>query len=336
MNKLFLVLFFFIGFCGYSQKDSIKFKNNDVLVGEIKTLLNGVLTMKTSYSDKDFKIEFKEVSEIYLNQTFLILLLSGEHYLGTAKTTKTNILEIRDTKGFVFETNLENLSQVKESGTKFWSRFKGNVDLGFNLTKANNAVQFNLNSVLMYVGKKWNFNASYGNTINNQDKVDMTKRVQADLDAQRLFINDFFGIAQVSFLSNTEQALKGRTTGLLGVGKYIVRTNKLYLGLRTGLNYNIETYFDPTLDKNSMEVNLGTGLNMFDFNDFNLSTDIIGYYGLTESDRFRVDYSINLKYDMPWDFYIKFDFSLNYDNQPADTGSEFDYVFNSGFGWELK
>jgi hypothetical protein len=39
---------------------------------------------------------------------------------------------------------------------------------------------------------------------------------------------------------------------------------------------------------------------------------------------------------MPWDFYIKFDFSLNYDNQPADTGSEFDYVFNSGFGWELK
>ena len=188
----------------------------------------------------------------------------------------------------------------------------------------------------MYVGKKWNFNASYGNTINNQDKVDMTKRVQADLDAQRLFVNDFFGIAQVSFLSNTEQALKGRTTGLLGVGKYIVRTNKLYLGLRTGLNYNIETYFDPTLDKNSMEVNLGTGLNMFDFNDFNLSTDIIGYYGLTESDRFRVDYSINLKYDMPWDFYIKFDFSLNYDNQPADTGSEFDYVFNSGFGWELK
>ena len=141
---------------------------------------------------------------------------------------------------------------------------------------------------------------------------------------------------KVPFLSNTEQALKGRTTSLLGIGKYIVRTNKLYLGLRTGLNYNIETYFDPTVDKNSTEVNLGAGLNMFDFNDFYLSTDVIGYYSLTESDRFRFDYNINLKYDMPWDFYIKFDFSLNYDNQPADTGSEFDYVFNSGFGWELK
>lgn len=40
MNKLFLILFFFMGFCGFSQKDSIKFKNNDVLVGEIKTLFN--------------------------------------------------------------------------------------------------------------------------------------------------------------------------------------------------------------------------------------------------------------------------------------------------------
>ena len=173
MTKPLLIVFFLIGFCSFSQNDSIKFKNNDVLVGEVKTLLNGTLTMKTSYSDKDFKIEFKEVSEIYLNQTFVILLLNGEHYLGTAKTTKANILEIRDTKGFVFETNLENLSQVKESGTKFWSRFKGNIDLGFNLAKANNAVQFNLNSALMYVGKKWNFNASYGNTINNQDEVDI-------------------------------------------------------------------------------------------------------------------------------------------------------------------
>ena len=35
----------------------------------------------------------------------------------------------------------------------------------------------------MYVGKKWNFNASYGNTINNQDEVDITKRIQGDLDA---------------------------------------------------------------------------------------------------------------------------------------------------------
>ena len=38
-----------------AQKDSIKLRNNDLLVGEIKTLTKSVLTFKTSYSDKDFK-----------------------------------------------------------------------------------------------------------------------------------------------------------------------------------------------------------------------------------------------------------------------------------------
>lgn len=336
MNKFLLLIFLFIGFCGFSQKDSITLKNNDVLVGEVKTLLNGVLTMKTSYSDKDFKIEYKEVTEIYLNQTFLILLTNGGHYLGTAKTTKPEIIKIKDNNGLTFETNIESLSQLKESGEKFWSRFKGNIDLGFNLTKANNAVQFNVNSNLNYVGKKWNFNASYSNTINDQDIVDKTKRVEWDLDAQRFLFKDYFGIAQVSFLSNTEQELKGRTTGLLDLGKYLVNSHRLYLGIMTGFNYNNETYFDSTLDKNSGEINLGVNFNMFEFGDFNMNTDIIGYYGLTEQGRFRFDYSITLKYDMPWDFYIKFDFSLNYDNQPAAIGNEFDYVFNSGFGWELK
>lgn len=318
------------------KKDSIKFKNDNVLVGEIKSLINGVITMKTSFSDKDFKIEYKEVEEIYLNQTFLINLANGGHYLGTARTTNPGIAEITDDKNLVFETKIENITMFKESGTNFWSRFKGNIDLGFNFTKSNNAVQFNVNSDLKYVGKRWNFNASYSNTINDQDDVDQTKRIEWDLDAQRFLVKDYYGIAQISFLSNTEQALKGRTTTLLGVGKYVFNTNRLYLGLRTGLNYNIETYFDESLDKNSMDVNLSTGFNMFDFNDFNLDTTITGYYSLTESNRFRFDYGITLKYDMPWDFYIKFDFSLNYDNQPADTGSEFDYNFTSGFGWELK
>ena len=51
-----------------------------------------------------------------------------------------------------------------------------------------------------------------------------------------------------------------------------MRTNKLYLGLRTGLNYNIETYFDPTLDKNSMEVNLETGVSRQLNDDYNKDT----------------------------------------------------------------
>ena len=47
-------------------------KNGDVLVGEVKELLTGVLIMKTDYSDKDFAIEWVKVAEIHTKNTYVI------------------------------------------------------------------------------------------------------------------------------------------------------------------------------------------------------------------------------------------------------------------------
>jgi hypothetical protein len=76
---------------------------------------------------------------------------------------------------------------------------------------------------------------------------------------------------------------------------------------------------------------LGSTFNMYDFKDFNLNTGLKLYAGLSEKGRIRTDYDITLKYDLPWDFYIKTEFTVNYDNQPAVSGNELDYIFTSGF-----
>lgn len=356
MKKLLLLFFIFNSFCAFSQKDSlkvnkkdsarvkrknivindsIKFKNNNVLIGEIKTLINGVLTMKTHYSDKDFKIEYKEVKEIYLDQIFLINLVNGSHYLGKVKTISEGKVEIISQE-MTFETKIENVIQLKASGNNFFSRFTGEIDLAFNLTKANNFSQFTLSGKLRYVGELWNFSTAYSSLLSNQDNVDEIKRVEWSIDATRFLFTEYFGITQVSFLSNTEQALEGRTTVLLGVGKDMIRSPRLYLRTSLGVNYNVETYLDESLNKNSTEANISTEFNMYEFGDFRLITNLSLYPSLSESKRFRTDYSIDLKYDLPLDFYIKFDFTLNYDNQPAIEGNDFDYIFNSGVGWELK
>jgi hypothetical protein len=74
---------------------------------------------------------------------------------------------------------------------------------------------------------------------------------------------------------------------------------------------------------------------MFDFNDFDLNTGIKFYPSLSEKGRIRTDYDLTLKYDLPLDFYVKLGFTLNFDNQPAIEGNDFDYIFTSGFGWEF-
>ena len=75
---------------------------------------------------------------------------------------------------------------------------------------------------------------------------------------------------------------------------------------------------------------------MFDYKDFDLKTTIKFYYSLSEKGRFRTDYDLNLKYDMPLNFYIKLGFTLNYDNQSAISGSDFDYILSSGLGWKFN
>jgi len=335
MHKILIFVLFLFGFSGFAQKDSLKLKNNDIIVGELKSLVNGVVIIETPYSDKDFRIEYVNVKEIYLDQTFLINLVNKSHYLGTVKTVNPDTVEIIS-EGMTFQTKKENVIQLKAIDIKFWNRFTGNIDVGFNLTKANNFSQLTLSSGLKYESEFWNFSGSYNTLLSNQDNVEEIKRVEWRIDAQRYIAKEWFAILDVSFLSNTEQALKGRTNTLGAIGKYLIRTNRLYLGARIGVNYNIETYFDETLNKNSTEANIAADLNMFEFGDFNMRTNVIFYPSLSESGRFRTDYNLDLKYDLPLDFYIKFDFTLNYDNQPAIEGNDFDYIFNSGFGWELK
>jgi hypothetical protein len=60
----------------------------------------------------------------------------------------------------------------------------------------------------------------------------------------------------------------------------------------------------------------------------------MGYKGFTDNGRYRADTNLDVKYDLPFDLFIRLGFSLNYDNEPAVNASETDYVLRTGIGWE--
>ncbi len=148
----------------------------------------------------------------------------------------------------------------------------------------------------------------------------------------RILPRKWYLLGEVSFLANTEQALDSRISPSIGLGKFLISTNKLYLGLSLGYAYNIENYVDASLDKTSSEIFLFSEFNMFDYEDIDLKTGIKLYPSLSENGRFRTDFDLTLKYDLLLDFYIKLGFALNFDNQPAIEGNDFDYIFNTGLG----
>ena len=317
-----------------AQIDSIMFTSGDFIVGEVKTMQKGILQVETDYSDSDFKIEWSKVSGIRTQSQFMITLSNGEQHYGrlqSASDSTINILEgIMDT---VHVSNME-IVYLNAYNDKFSDRLSASISLGFDMTKAQNLRTLTTRSSLGYVADKWTLGATYNTLISTQDKVEDIKRTDGDLTFRYVLPYRLYAITTLAGLANTEQKLDLRINAQLGLGIFLVQTNRLYWGGKVGFNRNIENYSNETEDRSSWEGYLGTEVNLFDTGDIDVYFLFMAYPSITEPGRFRSDSKIDFKYELPLDFFIKVGLSLNYDNRPANDASETDYVFQAGFGWE--
>jgi len=327
------ILFPFFGL--FAQKDTLLFKNSNVMIGEVKSMSNNVLVAETKYSDQDFKIEFDKVERLILVNKYSIHLADGHTYYGTLYSKEPN--EVTITYGDTIQVvRLNQIVHLNKIDTGFWKHFTGSFDFGYNFAKTNNSQQLTFALKLDYIGEKWIHSIKYDELNTVQDNVDDIERIDWYLDTKKYFKNNWFYNSKLAFLSNTSQSIKARINPSLGMGNYLIRNNKLFFVLGGGLTYNIEKYFDSSTDKNSLELVAVTQLNMFNFKDININSTILLFPSLSEKGRFRTDIDFSLKYDLPLDFYIKTALSANYDNQPSANTIKLDYVFSTGFGWQLK
>ena len=307
-----------------------------MLIGKVESFNVGVLVFSTSYSDKDFQIEFNHITDIYIHKKCIVTLTKGRRRYGNVRTLKSGTVTVSTTKQIVETFKISEIISFQEVSDDRRKRFSASIDFGFDFTKAQGKKQRTVNATLAYVGALWVTNGSLNILNSEQDDVVAIKRTDAKSDVRRLISKTWYLIGELTYLANTEQALEGRYTPNIGFGKLLVSTPKLYLGLSSGIAFNFETYIDSSLDKQSTEAFLSTSLNMYNFENISLTTDLKVSPTISEWGRLRADYNLTLKYDLPYDFYIKTTFTMNYDNEPAIAGNENDYIFSSGFGWEFN
>ena len=353
MNKFYTIFFllFTIHYVSIAQKDSLVFNNGDFIVGDLKSMDKGILTIEPTYSDSDFKIKWEDIKEMKATQRYLITLSDGQRINGTFRSTEDGKLLIENENGedqTVDQSDVVNINSV-DSG--FLSRLSANIDFGFSLTKANNQRQLNGNFRLAYLADRWSSEFYLNTLLTTQDDVADIQRNDAGLGFRYFLPADWNLSADLDLLSNTEQSLDLRTTAKIGVGNFVKHTNTLYWNISAGFAYNNETFtpvFNPDDEtystapgRNSIEGYIGTELNLYDIGDLNLLTNLMIYPTIipdpnVESGRVRTDFRFDAKYDDIFikDFYIRAGFTLNYDNRPVEEGKEVDYIFTTGFGWE--
>jgi len=352
MNKFYALLFLCFGIqcITFGQNDILKLKNNDIIVGDLKNMDRGIVTIEPPYSVVDFKIKWEEILEVTTFQRYLITLTNGSRINGSFKSEAPGKIFIDNEEGEDLTVNQDDIVNINSVDRGFLSRLSANIDFGFSLTKANNQRQLNSNLRIDYLADRWSTNLYYNTLVTNQDDVDRIRRIDGGLGYRYFLPKDWNLGVDLTFLSNTEQSLNLRTSAKLGLGKFVKRSNALYWLIAVGAAYTSETHSSilnsnndlssQIPDRNSMEGYLGTSLNLYDIGDINLIANLNLYPTIiaddsVESGRFRTDFRFDAKYDdfVLKDFYIRAGFTLNYDNRPVEAGKEVDYIFTTGFGW---
>jgi len=322
-----------------AQKDSLILKNSNVIVGELKNMDRAVATMETPYSNEDFKIEWDGIKKIFTQTTYLVTTKDGERFNGSLHSVAPDTVKIVMDDGESIVLPFMDIVFLKEVDKGFKNRINAFVDVGFDLTKANNVMTLATSLGFEFIARRWLLNTGLNTNITTQSEGPNTNRTDGSVSYNYFLPKSFYLPVSVEYLKSSEQQLNSRWTGLVGAGYYIIRTNQKYWGMSGGFTYNLENYAQPDstpdyLLKRSVEAYIASNLNLFDIGDFSLYNTVKVFPGLTEAGRWRVDLGIDTKYDLPLEFYIKVSFYMNYDNQPVEGGSELDYTLQTGVGWK--
>lgn len=338
MKHLVFSLFLFLSFLNMNaQKDSIFLGKKSVLLGEVKKLDKGVLTIKTIYSDTDFRIKWSEVTQIYTHRKFIIDLSNGQRIIAKINTDVEDISQVNiDAGGFMLQTKLQDIIYLDPTGDKLYKKIDASFEVGLTVAKASNLRQITAGAGFGFQTKKWTVNSAFDYTFSQQDNVENVRRADGSFSLKRLLKREWFVQAAAEFLSSSELGLELRSTTKVGPGYYLKHTNSNAFSVDAGFALNHETYSSELDDKkSSYEMFGGIAYEKYPIDDFSILASLNAFPSLTEKGRFRTDIKLDLKYDFFSDFYVSLGWAYNFDNQPAIGSSKEDYVFKTTIGWEL-
>ncbi|GMQ26521.1 hypothetical protein Aoki45_32030 [Algoriphagus sp. oki45] len=336
-----------------AQTDSLILNNKDKIIGEIKSMDRGVMVFETDYSNSDFKIDWKKVNQVYSQTKFLITLSDGMRYNGMVNSINDSLVKITpsipekflDLKKKKHKQDTTSLDPVavpintivylNALDEGFWSRLSLFFDVGTTLTKANDLRQFTFNMGTGYLADRWKINLTLNNLRSTQNGTEPIVRNELTLAYNYFLQKDWYLLYNLNILSNTEQLLDFRNSNMVGIGKYLVHTNKVYLGFQGGVNLNNEKFANQPSSSRTAEGFLGAGYNIYDIGDLDLMTTVMIYPSLSTRDRIRSDFKFDIRYEFKFDLYFKVGTTLNYDNQPVEGASDLDYIFQTTIGWKL-
>ena len=339
MRSHFLGLMLLAGISGSAsaqKTDTLRLKNGDRLVGEVKSLNHALLRYSTD-NLSTVSIEWDAVASLVSRSAFEVELQSGEKHYGSLTTAPSGYLVVAgpsatDTLALVLVVHIVPMSQ------RFWSRVDGYVDLGFTYQQANHNLQFTLGAEARYRGPKAMFTIQGSHFVQDQDSLNPTSRSSIALTEQAFLRNRWIAILNQGYERNEELELIGRTKFALGGGRYMVQNDAMEVTLGAGAVLLHERYLGQEDGSTTVEGQITGQLNAFRYNSpkLDLTTSLNVYPGISEWGRVRIDFDTRVSYELIKDFYLTLSLFERYDSRPpSETAAKSDFGTTLSISWSF-
>ena len=317
--------------------DEIAFRNGQKLIGEIKGLDRGMLTFKTDEMST-ISVKWVKVAGLASPGRFRVEAGTGQIVVGSLERASEEGKVVIVTETGKVLLGLDLIVTIAPFEIKLWDRFKGYLNVGFSLQRAQSLTTLNLSTQVSYRTSKWDLTLTGSTYFGKQATVPSTSRNDLSLIVQRDMKGRLFAVGMTEIQQNSELGLSRRLTLGGGIGNNFVWTNHLILAAAVGVIAVDEKYSDAASSTQSAEALLSGKLEAFRYTfpklNFLITAKI--YPSLTDWGRVRVDLDSNLSYEIIRDFSIGLNGFYSVDSRPPTVATpKHDYGITASIRWDF-
>jgi hypothetical protein len=318
--------------------DVVYMRNGDKITCEVKSLIQGQLSISVDYTIGSIVIDWKKVSRIESAQEFVITDPSGGLYVGALTgDAQKHTVTVVSPEG----TSLpqDNVIQIAELGSSFARRLSGSLSVGLSLTQSNSQKTLTTQTNLKYQDQKNVFTGSTNSQFATQKETSDTNEtaVKTSLFRQIKESNWYAG-GLANFLSSSEQQIALQSTVGGAMARRFIFTNKTNLTGIGGLGYTVTRDSSGTTStgkRRTLDSAFAVQYSTFRFDRATFNTTFWIYPSLSSPGRVRLTLNQDLYYKFFGNFYVSINFFDNYDNQPVVGAPANNTGASTQIGWSF-
>jgi hypothetical protein len=322
------------------KDDTLIHINGNVMTGEIKKMIDGILYFKMDGMGT-ISVEAEKINTFETQKLLQIRTKQGKIIFGRIDTT-TSIGYVNVGYG-INKENIRVLDIVEIYPIKatFWLRTSGKMDFGIDYAKSTNMLRANTSGRIEYRRKKMSSKFVWDSYVSAQGvdtTIHNTSKADANLSITNLIKGRWLWTGLIGENSNSEMGLDLRLYVGLTIQNDIIYTSRHHLFAQAGFNFNREY---PTMGEilENPEGFLSVSYYVYKHArpSISLSTNVDILPNLKFNGRWRLDTNVDLNIEVFHNFYVGFKVYTNFDSKPAtenaastDWGSSFTlgYSFN--------